>query len=103
MHIILLTTLKNLVSFGCGQNPTNSDLILILYFLFRRTGRAGNKGYAYTFITPEQGRYSGDIIKALELSQNSIAEDLQKLWDEYKLKQEAVCRIFFPISISKRI
>lgn len=31
-----------------------------------RTGRAGNKGYAYTFITPEQGRYSADVIKALE-------------------------------------
>ncbi|KFM56623.1 putative ATP-dependent RNA helicase DDX46, partial [Stegodyphus mimosarum] len=54
-----------------------------------RTGRAGNKGYAYTFITPEQGRYSCDIIKALELSQNPIPEDLQKLWDEYRLKQEA--------------
>ncbi|GIY16970.1 probable ATP-dependent RNA helicase DDX46 [Caerostris darwini] len=53
-----------------------------------RTGRAGNKGYAYTFLTTEQGRYAGDIIKALELSQNPVPEDLQKLWDEYKLKQE---------------
>ncbi|GFV64235.1 probable ATP-dependent RNA helicase DDX46 [Trichonephila clavipes] len=53
-----------------------------------RTGRAGNKGYAYTFLTSEQARYSGDIIKALEQSQNPVPEDLQKLWDEYKLKQE---------------
>ncbi|GFT09438.1 probable ATP-dependent RNA helicase DDX46 [Nephila pilipes] len=53
-----------------------------------RTGRAGNKGYAYTFLTTEQARYAGDIIKALEQSQNPVPEDLQKLWDEYKLKQE---------------
>ncbi|CAL1266357.1 unnamed protein product [Larinioides sclopetarius] len=53
-----------------------------------RTGRAGNKGYAYTFVTQEQGRYAGDIIRALEQSSNPVPEDLQKLWDEYKLKQE---------------
>lgn len=54
-----------------------------------RTGRAGNKGYSYTFITPDQGKYAGDVIKALELSGNQIPENLQKLWDEYKAKQEA--------------
>lgn len=54
-----------------------------------RTGRAGNKGYAYTFITDDQGRYSADVIKALELSGNPIPEDLQKLFDEYKARQEA--------------
>jgi ATP-dependent RNA helicase DDX46/PRP5 len=32
-----------------------------------RTGRANNKGYAWTFVTPEQGRYANDTIKALEL------------------------------------
>uniref|UniRef100_A0A224YSW1 Probable ATP-dependent RNA helicase DDX46 n=1 Tax=Rhipicephalus zambeziensis TaxID=60191 RepID=A0A224YSW1_9ACAR len=54
-----------------------------------RTGRAGNKGYAYTFITEDQGRYTADVIKALELSGNPIPEDLQKLFDEYKARQEA--------------
>lgn len=54
-----------------------------------RTGRAGNKGYAYTFITEDQGRYTADVIKALELSGNPIPEDLQKMFDEYKAKQEA--------------
>ena len=29
---------------------------LILLFLSRRTGRAGRKGTAYTFVTSEQGR-----------------------------------------------
>ena len=55
-----------------------------------RTGRAGNKGNAYTFITPEQQRYSGDIIKALELSGASVPSELEELWTKYteKLKAE---------------
>ena len=28
-----------------------------------RTGRAGNKGWAYTFITEEEAKYAGDIVK----------------------------------------
>ncbi|CAF1344820.1 unnamed protein product [Rotaria sordida] len=40
------------------------------YYVHRcgRTGRAGKIGYAYTFLTPAQERYSGDIIRALETS-----------------------------------
>lgn len=53
-----------------------------------RTGRAGNKGFAYTFITPDQGQYAPDIIKALELSQNPVPEELQKLWDTYRTEAE---------------
>lgn len=30
-----------------------------------RTGRAGSKGHAYTFITEEEGKYAGDIVKGL--------------------------------------
>ncbi|KAL4239827.1 putative ATP-dependent RNA helicase ddx46 [Mactra antiquata] len=54
-----------------------------------RTGRAGNKGTAFTFITPDQVRYAGDIIKALELSESPVPENLQKWWDEYKKQAEA--------------
>ncbi|EEC12441.1 ATP-dependent RNA helicase, putative, partial [Ixodes scapularis] len=54
-----------------------------------RTGRAGNKGYAYTFITDDQGRYAADLSKALELSGNPVPEDLQRLFNNYKAKQEA--------------
>lgn len=54
-----------------------------------RTGRAGNKGFAYTFITPEQERYSGDIIRALELSLVPVPDPLRMLWDRYKAKQAA--------------
>uniref|UniRef100_A0A4W3HC56 Probable ATP-dependent RNA helicase DDX46 n=1 Tax=Callorhinchus milii TaxID=7868 RepID=A0A4W3HC56_CALMI len=54
-----------------------------------RTGRAGNKGYAYTFITEEQVRYAGDIIKALELSGNAVPPELEKFWNDFKEQQKA--------------
>lgn len=54
-----------------------------------RTGRAGNKGFAWTFITPEQGRYSGEIMRAMELSGATPTEDLKNLWETYKQNQEA--------------
>ncbi|XP_019728342.1 putative ATP-dependent RNA helicase DDX46 [Hippocampus comes] len=54
-----------------------------------RTGRAGNKGYAYTFITEDQVRYSGDIIKALELSGSPVPADLEQLWASFKDQQKA--------------
>ena len=55
-----------------------------------RTGRAGNKGSAYTFITAEQYRYAGEIIKALELSGATVPPDLETMWNNYieKLKTE---------------
>jgi ATP-dependent RNA helicase DDX46/PRP5 len=51
-----------------------------------RTGRAGNKGTAYTFITPEQERYAMDIAKALKLSEQPVPPDLQKLVDDFQEK-----------------
>ncbi|XP_055082590.1 probable ATP-dependent RNA helicase DDX46 [Periophthalmus magnuspinnatus] len=54
-----------------------------------RTGRAGNKGYAYTFITEEQARYAGDIIKALELSGSVVPPELEQLWASFKDQQKA--------------
>uniref|UniRef100_A0A2K5NFG7 Probable ATP-dependent RNA helicase DDX46 n=1 Tax=Cercocebus atys TaxID=9531 RepID=A0A2K5NFG7_CERAT len=58
-----------------------------------RTGRAGNKGYAYTFITEDQARYAGDIIKALELSGTAVPSDLEKLWSDFKDQQKAEGKI----------
>merc|ERR1712218_134445 len=54
-----------------------------------RTGRAGNKGYAWTLITPEQDWYSGDIIKALELSESLVTQELRDLFSKYKERMEA--------------
>ena len=49
-----------------------------------RTGRAGKKGNAYTFITPSQQRYTGEIIKALELSGASVPSDIEEMWKMYQ-------------------
>uniref|UniRef100_F6TZX4 Probable ATP-dependent RNA helicase DDX46 n=2 Tax=Ciona intestinalis TaxID=7719 RepID=F6TZX4_CIOIN len=54
-----------------------------------RTGRAGNKGFAYTFITQDQARYAGEIIKALELSLTKVPPDLEMLWNQFKEEQKA--------------
>ncbi|VDO94496.1 unnamed protein product [Soboliphyme baturini] len=55
-----------------------------------RTGRAGNKGYAYTFITPTgQERNSGDLVKALELSGSEVPDELMSMWEVYKKKMAA--------------
>lgn len=51
-----------------------------------RTGRAGNKGTAYTFITPDQDRYAMDICKALRMSGQAIPPDLQALSDSFQSK-----------------
>ena len=55
-----------------------------------RTGRAGRIGYAYTFLTPEQERPAGDIVRAFETAGIPVPEDLQLMWDNYKKKKEAL-------------
>ena len=54
-----------------------------------RTGRAGNKGFAYTFITQDQDWYSGDIIKAPEASESLVKQELRDLFTKYKTRMES--------------
>jgi ATP-dependent RNA helicase DDX46/PRP5 len=44
-----------------------------------RTGRAGNKGTCITFITPDQEKFSVDIVRALEASGAFIPDDLKEM------------------------
>lgn len=44
-----------------------------------RTGRAGNIGTSYTFITPDEANKSHDIIKALKASNQDVPTELQDL------------------------
>ena len=44
-----------------------------------RTGRAGNKGTAYTFITPEQEKFAPEIVRALKDAKAVIPEELAKM------------------------
>ena len=54
-----------------------------------RTGRAGNKGTAVTFITEDQDRFSVDIVKAMKQSGAQVADEVQKLADGFKEKVKA--------------
>lgn len=65
-------------------------MIVLMTVFYRRTGRAGNKGTAFTFVTPEQPRYAGEIIKALEMAGTTVPDDLRELWDSYVKQAEAV-------------
>ncbi|PIK56871.1 putative ATP-dependent RNA helicase DDX46 [Apostichopus japonicus] len=54
-----------------------------------RTGRAGNKGFCYTFIQPDQQRFAGDVIKAFELSELKAPEEIVQMWAEFTEQQKA--------------
>ncbi|KAK9806771.1 hypothetical protein WJX72_002237 [[Myrmecia] bisecta] len=54
-----------------------------------RTGRAGNKGSAITFIAPDEDRYAPDLVKALRESQAPVPKDLQALADAFNEKRKA--------------
>ncbi|GME89546.1 unnamed protein product [[Candida] boidinii] len=49
-----------------------------------RTGRAGNSGEAYTFITKDQLRNSVDLVKALELSEQTVPPQLLKMSQDFR-------------------
>ena len=49
-------------------------------------GRAGNKGTAITFISPEEDQYAGDLVKALKESKAPIPEDLLTMAKEHAEK-----------------
>ncbi|XP_051132280.1 DEAD-box ATP-dependent RNA helicase 42-like [Andrographis paniculata] len=51
-----------------------------------RTGRAGKKGCAITFVSEEDARYAPDLVKALELSEQSVPDDLRALADGFMTK-----------------
>ncbi|ERM93966.1 hypothetical protein AMTRI_Chr05g69490 [Amborella trichopoda] len=51
-----------------------------------RTGRAGRKGCAVTFITEEDARYAPDLVKALELSEQAVPDDLKQVADGFMAK-----------------
>lgn len=51
-----------------------------------RTGRAGNIGVAYTFITPEESEKAEDLIKALKQSGKEVPPQLQELADHFRVQ-----------------
>eukprot|EP00741_Cyanophora_paradoxa_P018341 tig00000204_g17710.t1 len=53
-----------------------------------RTGRAGRQGWSWTFVTPEDEKYAGDLCRALELSGCDVPADLKKLSEVYEEKKK---------------
>ncbi|MCD9640612.1 DEAD-box ATP-dependent RNA helicase 42 [Datura stramonium] len=51
-----------------------------------RTGRAGKKGCAITFISEDDARYAPDLLKALQLSEQVVPDDLKALADSFMAK-----------------
>ncbi|ORX39780.1 hypothetical protein BD324DRAFT_648407 [Kockovaella imperatae] len=54
-----------------------------------RTGRAGNTGRCITFITPDQDKFSVDIVRALEASNAFIPPELKEMSDKFLAKIKA--------------
>ena len=51
-----------------------------------RTGRAGRKGTAYTFIAPDEARYAPDLVKALKDSKQAIPPELASMSETFLAK-----------------
>nr|GEX66847.1 hypothetical protein [Tanacetum cinerariifolium] len=59
--------------------------------LVGRTGRAGMKGCAVRFLSSEDDeRYAPDLVKALELSNQVVPDDLKALADSFMAKEDEV-------------
>lgn len=56
-----------------------------------RTGRAGNKGTCITFISPDQDKFSVDIVRALEASNAYISPELKAMSDGQSLFSHCLC------------
>ncbi|PAV91956.1 hypothetical protein WR25_25198 [Diploscapter pachys] len=54
-----------------------------------RTGRAGNKGFAYTFLLPEhQERMAGELVKAFKLANQTPPTELVMMFENFKKQME---------------
>merc|ERR1719446_1727690 len=53
-----------------------------------RTGRAGNQGSAYTFITPEEDKYAPDMVKAMEAAGQEPPDDVIAMANAYQAKRK---------------
>ncbi|EOA33004.1 hypothetical protein CARUB_v10016334mg, partial [Capsella rubella] len=51
-----------------------------------RTGRAGRKGCAVTFISEDDAKYAPDLVKALELSEQLVPDDVKAVADGFMAK-----------------
>ena len=53
-----------------------------------RTGRAGNKGTAVTFISEEEERFAPDLVKAMTDARRAVPADLRAMAERYDAKRK---------------
>ena len=53
-----------------------------------RTGRAGQKGTAVTFISEDEEKFAPDLVKALKESKQNVPQDVQAMADEFTRKRK---------------
>ena len=53
-----------------------------------RTGRAGQKGTAVTFISEDEEKFAPDLVKALKDSKQNVPNDVQRMADEFNRKRK---------------
>jgi len=53
-----------------------------------RTGRAGQKGTAVTFISEDEEKFAPDLVKALKESKQNVPSDVQRMADEFNRKRK---------------
>ena len=66
-----------------------------------RTGRAGNKGYAWTFFNPlGQDKYVCDIVMGLEDAETGakVSDEMKTIADRYKKLQESVSELLLVVN-----
>lgn len=60
-----------------------------------RTGRAGEKGVAYTLLTTKDTSFAGDLVRNLEGANQSVSKELMDL--AMQVKQHPVCNVHFSL------
>lgn len=53
-----------------------------------RTGRAGNRGTSWTFITAQEEEYSRDLVKAMKSTNQEIPADVLELYTSFESKRK---------------
>jgi hypothetical protein len=72
---VVVSAWTHLLSFSVDQAALQRQSAV--FCRVGRTGRAGNKGSAITFIGPDEERYAPDLVKALKESSAPVPQDLQ--------------------------
>ncbi len=68
-----IPSIRTVVNYDVAQNiDTHTHRI-------GRTGRAGEKGVAYTLLTPEDASFAGGLVRNLEGANQSVSKELMDL------------------------